>query len=54
MKVDQKVIVRWISKRQAKRGASAVPKAAVQELDAALLRQVSGGTGSTQLPRTGW
>ena len=53
MKVDQKSIVRWISKRVAKR-AERSPMPALRELDLVQLRHVSGGTGETGLPYKGW
>jgi hypothetical protein len=57
MKVGQKTIVRWISKRLAKRSevtATKTASAALVELDAEQLRHVGGGTGSSQLPKVGW
>ena len=58
MKVDQKSIVRWMTKWVAK---SAAPSSrrhgakALRELDNEQLRQVSGGDGgSSQLPNKGW
>lgn len=57
MKVGQKTIVRWISKRLAKRSevpATKTASAALIELDSEQLRHVGGGTGSSQLPKVGW
>ncbi len=58
MKVGQKTIVRWISKRVAKRSEPVARQSSLspcQELDAEQLRQVSGGVGgNSQLPRVGW
>jgi hypothetical protein len=57
MKVGQKSIVRWISQRVGKLSESTVHKAAlsqVRELEAVELRQVSGGSGSSSLPKVGW
>jgi hypothetical protein len=56
MKVGQKTIVRWISKLAAKdagRSARGQSDSKLQALDSEQLRQVSGGAGSTQLPRVG-
>jgi hypothetical protein len=57
MKVGQRTIVRWISKRVGKRSESAArgtTPASLRELDSEQLRHVSGGNGSAQLPKTGW
>jgi hypothetical protein len=57
MKVGQKTIVRWISKRVAKRGESAPGKtstAQLRELSPEMLRHVGGGSGSTDSPYKGW
>lgn len=57
MKVGQKTIVRWISKQVAKRSESSAGKSlltGMRELDADQLRHVSGGSGSTNLPKTTW
>jgi hypothetical protein len=56
MKVGQKTIVRWIAKRAAKRGEGAVvqPSPLLRELSAEQQRQVGGGNGSSQLPKTTW
>jgi hypothetical protein len=55
MKVAQKTIVRWISKRSAKRSETAVfQPSALRELSAEQQRQVGGGSGSSQLPKTTW
>jgi hypothetical protein len=54
MKVGQKTIVRWISKRAAKRSESApgkTPIAELRELSPEMLRHVGGGNGS---PYKGW
>ena len=54
MKVDQKALVRWFSKRVIKRGEQA-PRSVSQlrELDSTQLRFVSGGN-TTQSPFKGW
>lgn len=57
MKVGQKAIVRWISKQVARRSEPSARKsslAGMRELDAEQLRHVSGGSGSSQLPKTNW
>jgi hypothetical protein len=56
MKVGQKAIVRWISKRIAKRSDSlGKASAALREVDALQLRYVAGGDGgSTQSPNRTW
>jgi hypothetical protein len=55
MKVAQKIIVRWISKRAGKRSETALSKpAALLVLSAEQQRQVGGGNNSSQLPKTTW
>jgi hypothetical protein len=53
MKVNQKSIVRWIAKRAAKRCAPTPTR--FEEIPAASLKQVAGGTGaSSQNPKGNW
>jgi hypothetical protein len=57
MKVGQKSFARWISKlvaQSAGRSACKPMSAGLRELGAEQLRRVSGGTGGSQLPKTGW
>ena len=57
MKVGQKTIVRWMSKVAAKGASQSAHKQSVTKLrvlDVEQLRYVSGGGGSTQLPKGTW
>jgi hypothetical protein len=55
MKVGQKTIVRWIAKRAAKRSEATVTQpSSIRELSVEQQRQVGGGNGSSQLPKTTW
>jgi hypothetical protein len=55
MKVGQKTIVRWIAKRAAKRSeGTMVQPSPLRELSPEQQRQVGGGNGSSQLPKTTW
>jgi hypothetical protein len=57
MQVGQKTIVRWISKRVAKRGEVASRQSSclgLRELTAEQLRHVSGGSGGMQSPGKTW
>jgi hypothetical protein len=57
MKVGQKSFARWMSKLVTQGASRSVRKPmsdCLRELDVEQLRQVSGGTGGSQLPKTGW
>jgi hypothetical protein len=56
MKVGQKTIVRWMSKRATKptEASQRRPLGALSELDTEQLRHVGGGNGGIQLPKVGW
>ena len=57
MKVGQKSLVRWMSKLAAKGASQSAHKQSVTKLrvlDVEQLRYVSGGGGSTQLPKGTW
>jgi hypothetical protein len=56
MKVNQKAVVRWISKfavKGANRSSGRPVRTALQELDSEQLHRVSGGGGANQLPKVG-
>jgi hypothetical protein len=57
MKVGQNsTIVRWVAKLIVKQGRTGARKASpqIQALDSEQLRQVAGGTTSTNTPYKGW